>query len=79
VCVQHYIARAHLLQDVGPDDRVQIDLHVLEHQVNILVIVGFQHILGSVWCEYGASMVLVWCWYGGGVVLAWCWYGAGEV
>jgi hypothetical protein len=31
-----------VLHDIGPDDRVQIRLHEIEHQVDIFVVLGLQ-------------------------------------
>ena len=41
----HDVLLVDLLQDVGADDRVQVRLHVLEDQVDVAVIVRFEHVL----------------------------------
>ena len=41
----HYVLLVYLLENVGPDHRMQICLHILEDQVNVAVIVRLQHIL----------------------------------
>ena len=44
-----------VLQDVGPDDRMQVRLHVLEHQVDVPVILRFQHILQPALAKTGSA------------------------
>lgn len=34
----------HVLQDVGPDHRVQVSLHIVEHTLDVLVILGFYYV-----------------------------------
>jgi hypothetical protein len=40
----HDVLLVHLLQDVGADHGVQVGLHVLEHQVYVLVVLRAQHV-----------------------------------
>lgn len=34
----------HALHDIGPDDRVQIGLHEVEHQVDVLIVLCLEDV-----------------------------------
>lgn len=43
ILIEH-IAFMDALHDIGPDDRVQIGLHEVEHEVDILIVLCFEDI-----------------------------------
>jgi hypothetical protein len=40
----HDVLLVDLLQNVGADDGVQVGLHVLEHQVDVAVVLGLEDV-----------------------------------
>lgn len=39
----HYVLLVDILQDIGPDDCMQVCLHEVEHQVDVAVILCLVH------------------------------------
>ena len=54
-CLVHDVLLVHILQDVCSDHRMQICLHVLKDEVDVLVILRFVHVLEPAQCSMCVS------------------------